>query len=281
MRIVSLFDNCILIVLFNKEIFDSKTFHAILNAKESLNNTQIVLWNNGLLAISEYEKNKIKQLAMNIKLHESLSNISLSVIYNRFVSGYKSNKYIIMDDDSEPNKDYFAKVSSSCNSGLLIPTIEAGGEVTGPIVNGRIAKLGMLSEGDKVQAIASGLVISATIVALLKSKYGRVFDEHFYFYGVDTSFFHRFNKLKLGAKVEVFKGFNHSLSRLETESDEVTLFRVKERSYGLGLELRYYPTWVKLKTFFIILFKRVYKTNEYVSLTFILRAIVSGKHYKN
>ncbi|MNE26170.1 hypothetical protein D3C80_1195250 [compost metagenome] len=94
---------------------------------------------------------------------------------------------------------------------------------------------------------------------------------------MDTSFFIRLNKLALTEKLQSMPGFEHSLSRLETESKEVKLFRKVERSYDFGLTLRHYPS----SSLLIVAVKQVllwpFGRNR-ITISKALKVFITGRH---
>ena len=116
--------------------------------------------------------------------------------------------------------------------------------------------------------------------------FGTVFDERYYLYGVDTTFFLRFNNLNCSDKARVIKGFNHSLSRLEIESSSNKRFRKVERSYDLGLTLRYYRSCREIifdivKVFGSSILKMILKRENAFYLRHVFIALLVGKHYRD
>ncbi|WP_413691538.1 hypothetical protein [Psychromonas sp. KJ10-2] len=97
-----------------------------------------------------------------------------------------------------------------------------------------------ITRKSKVVSIGSGLVIGRDVAAFVKKIYGDIFDERFYLYGVDTTFFLRVFNSNLSNRINIISGFQHSLSRLQKESNEVKKFRCIERSYDKGLTIRFY-----------------------------------------
>jgi len=120
----------------------------------------------------------------------------------------------------------------------------------------------------------------------LKEKYGQVFNQRFYLYGVDTTFFYRVFNSRLISKIKIINGFEHSLSRLEVESDKVKAFRRLERTYDLGISLRYYYSWPKI-VYFVFKFtfthikNRILKKDTSLYYKHFIKAIVTGTHYRS
>ena len=113
-----------------------------------------------------------------------------------------------------------------------------------------------------------------------------MFDERFYLYGVDTTFCFRLFESDLIKYVKIISGFDHSLSRLGTENSKMTKFRRIERSYERGLKLRYYvplpkAIYLLLKTGTSVLQRLCMGKRYQVSFLYVLKAFLSGKHYRS
>tara|TARA_Y100000780_G_scaffold204941_1_gene199712 strand:+ start:2106 stop:2945 length:840 start_codon:yes stop_codon:yes gene_type:complete len=268
----------ILVLLYSCEIEDSKTISTMINSGVDLRNVDLVIWNNGPIKIC---KNSIKNAPFNIlnsvTIYETLENLPLSNIYNRFIAECSADRYIILDHDSTLNDKYLNKSLGYELLDIGVPLITVNGEIKSPSRNIRKGhESGPYSSKDRIVGIGSGIVLSRRMCERVQSKYGNVFDVNFVLYGVDTTFFFRVRESGWNSYIELIDGFEHSLSRLEEESIDVKAFRKFERSVSLGLCFRYYFRHVAilvLKTFI----KSVLLRNT-LSLTVIFRTFLSGKH---
>ena len=284
------FDSAFLIVLYNKEIPESDTLKSLSSFDFYFGRSKIVIWNNGPLSLKSNCFSFFEKVDADVTVLETLQNESLSVIYNRFFNEYSAKKYVILDDDSSLSEEYLKSISEVKPDQVGMPIIQSHGRITSPRINRKLYSGGdrVIQETDKVSTIGSGLVIGCDVVNKLTVKYGSVFDERFYFYGVDTTFCFRLFDSNLTKYIEIIPGFNHQLSRLEKEEGSISDFRRLERSYDMGLTMRYYNT-----KSFLSNFNRVVKLglNSFISLVtrkktkilflHFLKALVIGKHYKN
>ena len=282
-----MYKTAILVLLYNKEIYDSETILSLVNLGEHSLNTKIIIWNNGPKPFQKGCVHDLEKIGYDIEIKETLFNESLAVIYNKFLCEHKAEKYILLDDDSTLTQEYVI-CSSLC--GLFdvgMPVITSLGEIHMPKVNGvpYFSQI-KLKDTSNVITIGSGLVIGNGIITLIKNKYKNVFDERFYLYGVDTVFCLRLNEMGLTKNIKFICGFEHSLSRLENESVKVKAFRRLERSYDIGLTLRYYTpltesifTILKLLTGTIK--KRILKKDNPIFFLHLCIAFFKGKHYRN
>ena len=271
----------ILVVLYNKMICESKTLRSLkdeLNSCES--NVELFIWNNGPVdLVLDYDVN------CEVNLINDLNNKALSKVYNSFIEMSSSEKYIILDDDSELSFNFLSRANKVRADHLGLPIVKTTKGVVYPIVNNKInhniesGTLIDLSECDFVKSIGSGLVISVEIINRMKKTYGFVFDERFFLYGVDTTFFINLNKMNFRS-FYIYGKICHSLSKEEELSD----FRIKEFTYSYALINRYYTSFplsiVKLLSVPIIKFlsRSKYKS---ISIKYMFIGFFSGKHYRS
>ena len=270
----------IIILLYNCEIYRSQTIRSILASKLSFENVNLVIWNNGPNHLQSTDVETLKRMGFSVSMVETIENRALSSIYNQFIKDYESSRYIILDHDSRLNDAYIARALNSDSSALSIPLIYSNGKVRGPKINRSIPEVGaVVSKNDRIITIGSGMVIGKEIATEIESNYGNVFDERFYLYGVDSTFYMRISNLLLGNRVDIIDGFEHSLSRLEAETKVVKGFRLKERGYDLGLTLRYYPSLRYYKKFVKLLLKSLFGRPR-LPIGHVVKAFFAGKHYR-
>lgn len=286
---MTIYDASILVVLYGKGLANSKTLLSLERMKFSEDSViSLTIWNNGpeLLSCFDFISN-LESAGFIVNIIETKENISLSKIYNKFVNGFESRKYVVLDDDSVINNDYFDSVLSLCADDVGMPIISYNNKVVNPRINKKpINNKIYNSEGGEIITIGSGLVIGSSIVQKLKRKneFSNVFDERFYFYGVDTAFCRCLQRNNLSSCIKIIPGFNHDLSRYSVESSEKKQFRRKERSYDRGLSLRYYEprlsSIIKILKITIAININAELKNE-ISLIHLLMAYIKGRHYKN
>lgn len=280
------YNSAFLIVLYNKKISDSSTLSTLL----SCDNAKVVIWNNGPYPLESKDVSNLEKMGLDVSFVETLHNESLSVIYNRFLNEYSSEKYVILDDDSSLNEEYLRSISEVKPDQVGMPIIQSHGRITSPRINRKLCSGHdtVIQDSDKISTIGSGLVIGCEIAKKLVDKYGSVFDERFYFYGIDTTFCFRLYDSGFTKHIKIIPGFNHQLSRLETEEDSISDFRRLERSYDMGLTMRYYNyksfgsnfnkiIKLGLKSAFAIFLRK----KEKILFLHFLRALIFGKHYKD
>lgn len=191
----------ILVVLYDKELIDSKTLTSLVNFDFNFNS--LVIYNNGPvnLAVNEQFVNSLYHKFKSVKIVNDLNNSPLSKIYNNFISEIEVSSYVILDDDTELNPSYIDMLNDNYlkpKYDIVVPKIiSKGGEQYYPISNGSP----VITEGDvnnlpNLLSITSGVVINNTLLAKINVLNNRVFDERYALYGVDTSFFKNISKNK-------------------------------------------------------------------------------------
>lgn len=282
-----MFDTAILVLLYNKELQESNTLNTLLQADFHYKNCKIVIWNNGPKPLQDKDVSKFFLLGYKVMINETLGNNALSVIYNTFISDNDAKKYIFLDDDSCLNDEYIKASSTVDRKNVAMPIIKSDLGIESPRIDGVPYSFGMdVGLKNKVITIGSGLVVGIDIIYKLQEKYQSVFDECFYLYGVDTTFCLRLFNCKLTPDIQIIEGFSHSLSRLENESNSIKKFRKLERTYDVGLRLRYYYPLLKqvyllIKYTYIHVLNKLGKKDTSLLYGHFLKAFIVGKHYRN
>ncbi|UPR55347.1 hypothetical protein ITG10_08870 [Vibrio sp. ED004] len=282
-----MYETAILVVLYNKEITISKTLTSLLSTNMKYNNTKLVIWNNGSDYLSNRTIDAFRVKGFDTEIKETIYNESLAVIYNNFIDDFPSKKYILLDDDSSLNEKYLGASLLCDDNQIAMPIIYSRGKVRAPTIDGMpYNKDTVIHESSNIMTIGSGLVIGNEVINRLKIDYLKAFDERFFLYCVDTSFCLRISSVGLIGNIKVIDGFQHSLSRLEKESSELNKFRRKERSYGIGLQQRYYfpifQSSVYIAKVIVVTIKSMLtKQERVVNIRHLIGAYLLGKHYRN
>lgn len=267
-----------LVVLYGCAPSESSTIKSLLKSEVCLESLLLVVWNNGP---TPYEIDQDLLLVMaekklSLVFVQTPFNAPLSWVYNYFLENFVSDINIISDHDSVFSKEYLESAFFPTSFFLRLPIIYTKGVARNPTVKGEFSD-GPYNNKTKVISIGSGLVLSKTAVDIIASVYGSVFDEKFALYGVDTSFFYRIHKANLGYMLETIPGFEHSLSRLESESKEIKKIRLVERSYDFALMFRNYPEIWQIKYLVKQLILLMLNKNILDFKSFF-RALLSGIH---
>jgi hypothetical protein len=271
----------ILVVLYSCEIKESKTIATLISAGGARKNVNLIIWNNGPKHLESIDYQNIQNRGFaSVSVIETIENRALSKIYNDFINQWASERYVFLDHDSTLNNQFLDVALGDEQLHIGVPLITVTDEVKSPSMNIRKGhENGPYNHKDRIVGIGSGVVLSAYAVTLLKNKYTNVFDERFYLYAVDTTFFFRVRNSGLNRLIKLIKGFEHSLSRLEIESIEKIKFRKVERSYAIGLCTRYYFSQCKF-LFLKIIIKRLLGRDT-LSVRTVFSVLILGYHYRN
>ncbi|QKD70342.1 glycosyltransferase family 2 protein [Proteus terrae] len=264
----------ILVVIYNKEANECQTLNALKKHPDFLKKCNLCVWNNGPKNI--IPPDYLQDIAYHFKFIETIENRSLSKIYNTFLTMFDSDYYIFLDDDSSIEKDYIADILKLTNELFVTPIVRSNKQIISPSNLIKNSK----EKGKYLRAIASGLLIHKELINKLKSIYGSPFDEKFYFYGVDTSFVYRINKLNINNSI--IRGFEHKISEHEIEDDSREKFKSKELSYSFGLKLRYYPSIEIYKHFLALIIKKIlHKNDNRMNIKSVIYAYCLKTHPRN
>jgi GT2 family glycosyltransferase len=268
----------ILVVLYNSSIPCSRTITSLLDSNLQFKGCGLCIWNNGPNGVNldSAVRRQLELKGFVVTLRQTPGNIPLSYIYNDFFDMYLSEYYVILDHDSILSEPYLRYLNGGSKFYVGMPIISSKGINRSPCLNGRFSS-GPYVKKNMVTAIGSGLVISRDAASAVKERYGNIFDERFALYGVDTTFFVRLNRMCAADKLRAIPGFEHSLSRLEQEGAQVKSFRAVERSYDIGLMLRYYPS-LKLIAMLVKQLLLVLLNRNQIVFSAMLKAFIAGKH---
>lgn len=275
-------DKVFIIVLYNKKCSESITLKNLVMCSLNVDSICIV-WNNGPQSIKVDAKEFFSKTNIDYNLIETVENISLAKIYNRVMIQYEAKRYIILDDDSKISSHYFTALDSIAVNDVGMPVIYSNGVIVNPRINNIEYKPNQkIKDDDVITTIGSGLVIGENVALSLREKFSDVFDERFNLYGVDTSFCYRLKHV-YNANIKIISGFEHNLSRLNSCSDTLKVFRREERSNDVALQIRYYLSrkkWIPMLTMIMLssLKKAITNKPQQYNLITVLKVFIKGKH---
>lgn len=267
----------LLVILYGKDFTQSQTLKCILDFENKIDNLVVV--NNGPEKLNDEDSflNLLKLKHNQVCLFEFLENKPLSWIYNDFVANFKSDYYVIFDDDTYISKESEKQIFNLSDIDIEIPKIYAIQDKKQyyPIVNGNIyTSYGLIAEYSEIYSIGSGLIFSKNVKDVFRDNNLELFDSNFSLYGVDISFFRKVNYLKgenIAFKVSSLISIDHSLSRAEGEISE---WRYIERLYDQTLSIKYYQKF-KMFRLLKLLIKNFRKLNR---IQVILMTYFNGFH---
>jgi GT2 family glycosyltransferase len=222
-----------IIVLYNKNIESSETISSIVKCDSSTLLDNVLVWDNSPLALKDDEleecDNKFNEKNIRFNYRHCPENYPLSKVYNHFFINFKDSDYfLILDDDTLLNSDFFdclsTELRSNSNSDLYIPRIYHRSKLISP--SKRFLMKGWYLNGKPkgelrthfLSAINSCMVISNNFLIRTGFKY----DERLTSYGTDDEFILSFNKKRGSCKV-LDVDIHHDLSLSTMNNNSLTL----------------------------------------------------------
>lgn len=270
------------VIVYNKALNESTTLQSLLNFTHAIQ--ELVIVNNGPDPLNEDDFFLALQQKHNqVYLENHLQNKPLSWIYNDLLEKHNADYYVLFDDDTIINSQYEQHLFNTLNdTDIEFPKIYARVEHVQhfPMLNGKLLeKNGVIEDIQSIFSVGSGLILSKRIKTIFIEKFGHVFDQHFAFYGVDSTFFIRLNLLlseSIPFKITSCSYLNHGLSLTE---EALTPWRKREFIYENTLKVKYYSSnafMARLK--FIRLMYRKLSHFEFSDLRLVIKTFLSGKH---
>lgn len=270
------------VIVYNKALNESTTLQSLLTSTHAIQ--ELVIVNNGPEQLDEDEFFfALKQKHSQVYLENYLQNKPLSWIYNDLIEKYDADYYVLFDDDTIINSQYENHLFNTLDqTDIEFPKIFARVEHVQhfPVLNNALLKdSGELSNIETIFSVGSGLILSKRLKYIFIERFGHVFDQHFAFYGVDSTFFIRLNLLlseNIPFKITSCSYLNHGLSLTE---EALTPWRKREFIYENTLKVKYYSGntfMARLK--FIRLMYRKLSHFEFSDLKLVIKTFLSGKH---
>lgn len=272
----------LVVIVYNKTLKESATLQGLSRFNTPLHHLVIV--NNGPNSVSEDDLLlELKQKHEQVTLENHLENKPLSWIYNDLIEKNTADYYVMFDDDTELNSEYEHHLFYGLNNtDIELPKIYARIDKVQhfPMLNEQLLmSSGQIEQIKTIFSVGSGLVLSERIKKMFKDKFGHVFDQHFAFYGVDSTFFLRLNQMiKAGYEMKITSDsyLNHGLSLTE---EAMTDWRKKEFIYENTLKVKYYSgSFLMARLKFLRLMYRKLSHFEFRDLKLVIKTFISGKH---
>lgn len=224
--------NLILIVIYNTNIIESETINSLLDAKESLFDCHLFIWDNSqIFQDISIIKETFNQQNTEVTYEHHPENLSLSKLYNNVINRFIDQNYeflILFDQDSSFTKNLFFEFVNSYNKNkhisLFLPIIKFKSTIVSPTRKYFLKgfyfdkkPLG-LYRAKNISAINSGMIISFNF---LRKKY-KGYDERLKFYGTDDYFMMKYCQNEKELLILDYE-FEHdlTLSTLNSSSDKL------------------------------------------------------------
>lgn len=254
-----------LIVIYNKNILDSKTFKSLEKYLDKLN---LIIFDNSATDF----KNKEYCMNNNIKYFTFNKNVGLSKAYNYVIEklNFKENDYlIILDDDTKLNDSYFNenfKLISKNKYNIILPRIESNNILISPVKVSFKCRIKIVNDikeinSNNISAINSGMIINTKIFKNIK------YNEELFLDYVDHDFMRlvRNNNYKIHIMKATIKQ-NYSRYQINDINSELFRFKIFIKDYKI-----YCKNCNKLWFYYISIFKyRLLESIKYKSIKFLV-----------
>ncbi|OCG41679.1 glycosyltransferase family 2 protein [Gilliamella sp. Bif1-4] len=279
-----------IIILYNENIENSKTFESLLNSDRSDITLNVIIWNNGPKSLNLQEFRQCKSVCdsknISLSIYENLHNIALSKIYNFFINRESFDFFTILDQDSILNNDFFQNIKINNDFDVIIPQVYSAGWISKenslcfPIYheNRKIFDKKAFIMGE-IESISSGLTLSNQLIKYISKSKQEIFNERYALYAIDTSFF--LNLIAL--KQTEFKGIcvgkiNHSLDFNLQDRKKVSPMRRLEMEYSKVLNKIFYDKKSRLNIFLYLLRKFTRREYSYSEFLKLIKCLFKKKH---
>lgn len=266
------------IVLYGKSVSDSLTYNTIFKYREKFN--KIVIYNNGPGSVELPSIDNTSQF----ELINDLSNSPLSKIYNDFINNNLCDRYVFFDDDSTITDEYINNLLSDPQYyDVGIPLIHSSHDMNiyYPVIS-RIKNI--FNEKyilpKKSYSIGSGLILSSSVVLLIKNKFGNVFDERFVLYGVDLSVFFRLDTIIDSRDILCSSQgvIVHDLSKFHQRKSK---FRIEELLIDQVLQYKIYHKNIKRFAYYLFRNFKEILTLSPIQHYRVIKSFIKKRHPKS
>jgi len=274
----------VLVVIYNQRLAEGATLVSLERSlPEALReHGSLVVWNNGpsLLEASDIEAFRSASRWKSITIENRTDNLPLSMVYNRIVQ-MDAERFVFFDHDTEVTESYWQALESQPSLDVLAPRIWGQQVCHYPKQDKQAVSTEQPLDAQGLVTITSGMALSRRLLTALAEQEGKAFDERFALYGVDVSLFVRIQRLaqKHPVAAGCYGDLQHSLSELEQESEQISVFRDLEKFYVAILLRLHYKGVSRLKVLRYMGRQLLGKRRHLIRYTpSLLRCLVHGKH---
>ncbi|SEP62672.1 Glycosyltransferase, GT2 family [Streptococcus equinus] len=252
----------VLIVVYNKEVWNSVSFKFIDRYKDKLN---LIIFDNSTKNFGNKEY-CVKQA---ITYYSVGKNIGLSKAYNYVLDRLdleKDNYLLILDDDTTLNSNYMEEIFSDIKNDsfdILLPKVNSNGQMISPsklLFDCRVVEIKDWNNVDfeKITGINSGMVIRCSVYKNIR------YNENIFLDYVDHEFMRKIRKEKYN--VQIMKSvINQDFSRNKIESIDSVKFRfsIYKKDFKLYCQICrrrwfYYVNITKLRLVHLFRYKKIF-----------------------
>ncbi|MDY4334627.1 glycosyltransferase [Pectobacterium brasiliense] len=275
-----------IIVTYNTELTKSETVKSVFEAKLDNIELTITIWNNGpkLLGNIDLEKyiEQCKSLNISSDIYQDIRNTSLSKIYNFLLKKGKHDFFVILDQDTKINPDFFYNIIENSDSEIICPQVyleNHNNQLDTPVYRDTLKHVPLGNFNAKnILTCGSGLAISRSLCEKTLSHSGFIFDERYAFYLADDSFLlniNRFNYVKGTCIGEI----HHNLSGFGCNYKDMKESSKLEHGYALILRKTNQRNKNNIAKNIFHSIKFIYKSKcNYTTALKIFKCALTGKH---
>lgn len=220
-----------LIVVYNKECENSESIRSIINYKEKI---KLIVFDNS----TKKNNNENFCKTNDIAYYTVNKNIGLSRAYNFSISKIKNsdnnNYLIILDDDTNLNKEYFDELLEETNKekfDIILPKVLSKNIIISPTntqFNCRIQSVKDIEKIKKISAINSGMIVNLNVYDKIK------YNEDMFLDYIDHEFMKQVREKNL--KIHIMKSSiyqNFSRDQINKIESEIIRFKIYKRDFKI------------------------------------------------
>ncbi|MBA5603006.1 MULTISPECIES: glycosyltransferase family 2 protein [Pectobacterium] len=185
-----------IIVTYNSTLIKSDTIASVFSASLDKISLTITIWNNGPELLNSNDVNeymeKCQSLNISSSIYQDIRNISLSKIYNFILKRGEHDFFVILDQDTKINPDFFSNIEKNSDCELICPQVyieNNDNKLDSPVYRDSLKKIPTgYFNANNMLTCGSGLSISRLLYEKTLKHSGFIFDERYAFYLADDSF---------------------------------------------------------------------------------------------
>ncbi|MEL0579834.1 hypothetical protein AACK17_14945 [Pectobacterium punjabense] len=276
------------VILYNTCLIKSETLQSILVNKLQSINLTLKIWNNGPEYLKEEDISKFFSFCLksniNVDIFQDKRNVSLSKIYNLFITEENYDYITILDQDSTLPEDFFANIFHEKKTDIIIPLIFSNtNEIivqTHPyrLYDGKkIVTEGFINQ--KIETVMSGITLSSNFTEKIIKNWNFFFEERLGFYGIDSDFFKKLNEMESLSKISICckNRIHHSFALLDP-NQSMTEFRKMELFYFKIFSRIAYQKKGPISTLWVTLRDFIRMKNNFITTYNLVMFVLRKRH---
>ncbi|WP_224717814.1 glycosyltransferase family 2 protein [Pectobacterium versatile] len=275
-----------IVVIYNAKIIKSDTIASIFLTNLDKTNLTVTIWNNGPELLSNDDIDKYREKCMSLKIsseiYQDIRNISLSRIYNFILSKGGHDFFVILDQDTKIEKNFFSNIINNNDCDLICPQVyleNNDNKLDSPVYRDSLEHIppGHFNAKNMLTC-GSGLSISRSLCEKTLKHSGFIFDERYAFYLVDDSFLLNIQNFDY-VKGKCIGEIHHNLSGFGCDYKDMKESSKLEHGYSLILRKTNQRNKNNIIKNIFHSIKYIYKSKcTYTTALKILKCSLTGKH---